>query len=122
MQRFRLLGFYVVGLVAVIGLAVLGVSMKRTAADAGTPPASEAGPESPSTADTEPSPSSRSARESSLISTTGAVSEAKASSQGSNAKCTGLTKAEVEDLLDWLEAHGQLREVSYQEGKGFLVQ
>jgi hypothetical protein len=37
MQRFRLLGFYVVGVVAVVGLAVWGVSMRRAAADAGTP-------------------------------------------------------------------------------------
>ena len=37
MQRFRLLGFYVAGVVAVVGLAVWGVSMRRTAADAGTP-------------------------------------------------------------------------------------
>ena len=32
MQRFRLLGFYLVGVVAVVGLAVWGVSLRRTAA------------------------------------------------------------------------------------------
>jgi plastocyanin len=36
MQRFRLLGFYLVGVVAVIGLTVWGVSLRRTAA--GAPP------------------------------------------------------------------------------------
>src|SRR4029077_11089327 len=36
MQRFRVLGFYLVGVVAVIGLAVWGVSLRRTAA--GAPP------------------------------------------------------------------------------------
>jgi amicyanin len=36
MHRFRLLGFYLVGVVAVVGLAVWGVSLRRTAA--GTPP------------------------------------------------------------------------------------
>jgi hypothetical protein len=54
MKRFRLLGFYVVGIVAVIGLAVWGVAITRTAADAGTP--AEAGPIAPVTANTEPSP------------------------------------------------------------------
>jgi amicyanin len=33
MQRFRLLGFYVSGLVAVIGLTVWGVSMRRATTD-----------------------------------------------------------------------------------------
>jgi len=56
MKRFRLLGFYVVGIVAVIGLAVWGVAMKRTAAEAGTPSAPEAAPIAPATANTEPSP------------------------------------------------------------------
>jgi plastocyanin len=41
MQRFRLLGFYVAGLVFVIGLTVWGVSMRR-AATAGTPQAQKA--------------------------------------------------------------------------------
>jgi plastocyanin len=41
MQRFRLLGFYLVGVVAVVGLAVWGVSLRRTAA--GAPPPSAAG-------------------------------------------------------------------------------
>jgi plastocyanin len=36
MQRFRLLGLYLVGMVAVIGLAVSGVSMRRTLAGAGS--------------------------------------------------------------------------------------
>ena len=40
MQRFRLLGFYVVGVAAVVGLAIWGVSLRRTAA--GAPP-SDAG-------------------------------------------------------------------------------
>jgi hypothetical protein len=43
MQRFRLLRFYVVGVVAVVVFAVWGVSMRRTAADAGTPQAPQAG-------------------------------------------------------------------------------
>jgi amicyanin len=38
MQRFRLLGFYLVGVVVVIGLAVWGVSLRRTAAGAPPPP------------------------------------------------------------------------------------
>jgi amicyanin len=37
MQRFRLLGFYLVGVVAVVGLAVGAISLRRTAA--GAPPA-----------------------------------------------------------------------------------
>jgi plastocyanin len=49
MQRFRLLGFYVVGVVAVVALAVWGVSLRRMAADAGPPPPSEAGTVAPST-------------------------------------------------------------------------
>jgi plastocyanin len=40
MQRFRLLGFYLVGVAAVVGLAVWGVSLRRAA----TPPASGAAP------------------------------------------------------------------------------
>jgi amicyanin len=47
MRRFRLVGFYVAGLVAVIGLAVGAVSMKRLAADAGTPQTQETGAEAP---------------------------------------------------------------------------
>ena len=57
MQRFRLMGFYVAGVVAAISLAVLGVSMKRTAADAATPLLSAAGPGAPSAANTEASQS-----------------------------------------------------------------
>jgi plastocyanin len=49
MQRFRLTGYYVVGIVAVVGLAVWGVSLRRTAADAGTPQASAVGTVVPST-------------------------------------------------------------------------
>jgi amicyanin len=48
MQRFRLVGFYVAGLVALIGLTVWGVSLRRAATDAGTPPARASGTESPS--------------------------------------------------------------------------
>jgi plastocyanin len=42
MQRFRLLGFYLVGVVAVVGMAVWGVSLRRTAIGA-PPPPSDAG-------------------------------------------------------------------------------
>lgn len=41
MQRFRVLGFYLAGLVAVVGLTVWGVSLRRTAASAPPPGASE---------------------------------------------------------------------------------
>jgi amicyanin len=41
MQRFRLLGFYLVGVVAVVGLSVWGVSLRRTAL--GAPPPSDGG-------------------------------------------------------------------------------
>jgi plastocyanin len=50
MQRFRLLAYYLLGIVAVVGLAVWGVSMRRTAADAGTSQASAGGMAGPSTA------------------------------------------------------------------------
>jgi plastocyanin len=52
MQRFRLLTFYLVGVVAVIGSAVWGVSLRRTAAVG--PPPSDAGASqgSPTTATT----------------------------------------------------------------------
>jgi plastocyanin len=50
MQRFRLLGFYVVGVVAVVGLAVWGVSLRRNATDAGPPQASAAGTVAPAIA------------------------------------------------------------------------
>ncbi|HLJ97079.1 MAG TPA: hypothetical protein VKU02_28200 [Gemmataceae bacterium] len=43
MQRFRLLRFYVVGVVILVALAVWGASSRRTAADAGTPRESEVG-------------------------------------------------------------------------------
>jgi amicyanin len=45
MRRFLLLGFYEAGLVALIGLTVWAVSMRRLAADAGTPQAREIGTE-----------------------------------------------------------------------------
>jgi amicyanin len=48
MRRFRLLGFYEAGLVALIGLTVWAVSMRRLAADAGTPQAREFGTEASS--------------------------------------------------------------------------
>ena len=51
MQRFRLLGFYLVGVVAVVGLAVWGVSLRRTAA--GAPPSGAGASQgSPTTAPT----------------------------------------------------------------------
>jgi hypothetical protein len=35
---------------------------------------------------------------------------------------SGLTKSEVEELLDWIESYGfHLLEVSYQEETGFVV-
>jgi plastocyanin len=43
MRRFRLLRFYVAGLVAVIGFAVLGVSLRRAVTGAGTPEVRESG-------------------------------------------------------------------------------
>jgi amicyanin len=49
MQRFRLLGFYVAGVVTLIGVAVGGVSLRRAVADGGTPQA-------PSARGAEPSP------------------------------------------------------------------
>ena len=51
MQRFRFLGFYLVGVVAVVGLAVWGVSLRRTAA--GAPPSGAGASQgSPTTATT----------------------------------------------------------------------
>ena len=47
MRRFRFLGFYVAGLVALIGLTVGAVSMKRLAADAGTSQEQEIGAAAP---------------------------------------------------------------------------
>lgn len=35
---------------------------------------------------------------------------------------TGLTKSEAEDLLDWLEANGQSRKLTFDPAKGFTVQ
>jgi amicyanin len=48
MQRFRLLGFYAAGLVAMIGLTVWGVSMRRATTDAGMLQARQSGTEAPS--------------------------------------------------------------------------
>ena len=56
MQRFRLLGFYVAGLVAVIGLTVWGVSMRRAAGGAGTPEARQSGTEALPAQNAGPSP------------------------------------------------------------------
>jgi plastocyanin len=50
MQRFRLLGFYLVGVVVVIGLAVWGVSLRRTAAGAQPPSGADASQGSSTTA------------------------------------------------------------------------
>jgi amicyanin len=44
MRRFRRLGFYVAGLVALIGMAVGGDALRRAATAAGTPPAPAGGP------------------------------------------------------------------------------
>ena len=52
MQRFRLLGFYLVGVVVVVGLAVWGVSLRRTAAGAPPPSGAGASQGSPATATT----------------------------------------------------------------------
>jgi hypothetical protein len=41
MHRFRLLGFYVVGIVAMVGLTIGGVSMRRSADDHGARESSE---------------------------------------------------------------------------------
>jgi plastocyanin len=48
--------FYVAGLVAVIGLTVWGVSLRRAATGAGTPQARESGTEAPSARNAGPSP------------------------------------------------------------------
>jgi hypothetical protein len=34
---------------------------------------------------------------------------------------TGLSMTEAEDMLDWLEAHGQSGKVSFVPGEGFAV-
>jgi amicyanin len=47
MRRFRLLGFYVAGLVALIALTVWAVSMRRLAVGEGPPQAQEIGTEAP---------------------------------------------------------------------------
>jgi hypothetical protein len=36
-------------------------------------------------------------------------------------KVSGLTQREAEDLLDWLQAHGQSGQVSFVPGEGFTV-
>ena len=80
MQRFRLLGFYVVGIVAVVGLAIWGVSMRRSAAETEAPPASANRTVAPATAHPEPTPSSPSASQASpRAATTGKASVAKVS-------------------------------------------
>jgi plastocyanin len=55
MQRFRLLGFYVAGLVTMVGMTVWGVSLMRAATDARTPRAREGGTEAPPAQDAGPS-------------------------------------------------------------------
>jgi len=52
MQRFRLLGFYLVGVVFVVGLAVWSVSLKRSAAGEPQPSGFAASQGSPTTATT----------------------------------------------------------------------
>jgi hypothetical protein len=75
MQRFRLLGFYIIGVLAVVGLALWGVSMRRTAADAGSPSPSYGGTVAPSTASEEPSPSGgRGSQATSAVATAGTTS------------------------------------------------
>jgi amicyanin len=56
MQRFRLLGLYVAGLVALIGLTVWGVSLRRAVADAGTSQARARGTGATSAQNTGPAP------------------------------------------------------------------
>src|SRR5437868_1339458 len=34
---------------------------------------------------------------------------------------TGLTKAQAEDMLDWLEGHGRSGQVKYVAGEGFTI-
>ena len=53
MHRFRLLQFYVVGVVAVVGLAIWGVSMKRAVTNSETHVALKDNTEAPSAADSE---------------------------------------------------------------------
>jgi hypothetical protein len=61
MQRFRLLRFYVIGVVAAVALAIGGVATRRTAADGIRQQAGQAGTLAPATAhadgDEGPSPS-----------------------------------------------------------------
>jgi uncharacterized membrane protein len=52
MQRFRLLGFYLIGVVGVVGLAVWGVSLRRATAGEPQPPGVGASRVSPTTATT----------------------------------------------------------------------
>jgi amicyanin len=52
MHRFRLLAYYVVGIVAVVCLTVWGISLRRTAAGAPMPSGAGASQGSPSTATT----------------------------------------------------------------------
>jgi plastocyanin len=48
MRRFRLLGFYVAGLVLLIALTVSGVSLRRAGTDAATPRVRQGGAQAPS--------------------------------------------------------------------------
>jgi mono/diheme cytochrome c family protein len=52
MQRFRLLGFYLIGVVGVVGLAVWGVSLRKATADEPQPPSIVASQALPTTAKT----------------------------------------------------------------------
>jgi plastocyanin len=56
MRRFRYLGYYVAGLVILVGLAVWGVSTRRAATEAGTPAARERGTELPPARGAGPTP------------------------------------------------------------------
>jgi hypothetical protein len=48
MRRFRLLGFYVAGLVFLIALTVWGVSLRRAGTDVGTSQPRQSGTQAPS--------------------------------------------------------------------------
>ena len=80
MHRFRLLGFYVVGVVIVIALAIWGVSMRRSVTEAGAPQPSAGRTVAPASAHTEPTPSNPSASQaSSPAATTSTASVTKVS-------------------------------------------
>lgn len=44
-----------------------------------------------------------------------------ATAHRSGLRKTGLSKSEAEDLLDWLESHGQTGHVSFVPGEGFTL-